>query len=172
MLYVSKSLDLGICIVSIDGDFSKINKTYKSSEFLSKQYPAIAVIPEDRKIFTCDIPVFQGKNSITSLFDTAIQKTKTEWAFVVFAGSVIKKRIDNKLSMYVENKHDVLFPVVNRIYNFIDGSMNGILINKHFYEEVGEFGTGNSLADTKIYWADRALQKGVKFKAIVNACNI
>lgn len=172
MLYVSKSLDLGIGIISIDGDFSKIIKTYKSSVFLTKEYPSIAVIPENRELQDSCIPVYQGKNSITSLFDLAIQKIQNEWAFVVFAGSVIKKKIDVKLSTYVENKNDVLFPVVNRIYNFIDGSMNGILINKSFYDEVGEFGTGNSLQDTKILWADRALQKGVRFKAIVNACNI
>lgn len=172
MLYVPKSLDLGIGIISIDGDFSKITKTYKSSVFLTKEYQSIAVIPENRELQPCCIPVYQGKNSITSLFDLAIQKIQNEWVFVVFAGSVIKKKIDLKLSSYVENKTDVLFPVVNRIYNFIDGSMNGILINKSFYTEVGEFGTGNSLQDTKILWADRALQKGVRFKAIVNACNI
>ena len=50
--------------------------------------------------------------------------------------------------------------------------MNGILINKEFHKEVGIFGSGNNLQDTKVLWAERALTKGVKFKAIVNAANI
>lgn len=172
MLYVSKSLDMEICIICIDGDFSKIKKTQKSAAFLNKDYKIIGIIPENRETEPSDIKIYKGKNCVTSLIDVAIKNVDSEWAFVVFAGSVLKKKIDQKLSQYVENKNDVLFPVVNRIYDFIRGSMNGILINKSFYEKVGEFGSGNNLQDTKILWAARALENGVKFKAIVGACNI
>jgi hypothetical protein len=172
MLYVSKSIDMEICIICIDGDFSKIRKTQKSSCFLTKDYKVIGVIPENREAEPSEIKIYKGGLCVTSLIDVALKNVKSEWAFIVFAGSVIKKKIDLKLSQYVENERDVLFPVVNRIHDFVRGSMNGILINKAFYDKVGEFGSGNDLQDTKILWADRALQNGVKFKAIVGACNI
>lgn len=172
MLYKEKDLDITICIISMDGDFSKIEKTKKTTEFLAKKYPSIGVIPESRQIVPSSLPVYQGGNCVTSMIDQAMHSCLSEWAYIVFAGSVIKKQIDKKLSLYVEAKNDVLFPVVDRIFNFVTGSMNGILLNKEFYNEVGEFGSGNSLQDTKVLWAERALNKGVRFKAIVNACNI
>ena len=172
MLYQEKDLDMTICIISMDGDFSKIEKTKKTSEFLAKKYPVIGVIPESKTVMPASLPVYQGGNCVTSMIDKAMNECKSDWAYIVFAGSVMKKQIDKKLSYYVEKKQDVLFPVVDRIYNFITGSMNGILMNKEFYHEVGEFGSGNSLQDTKVLWAEKALNKGVKFKAIVNACNI
>jgi len=172
MLYREKDLDLTVCIISLDGESGKIEKTRKTSEFLTKNYPCLAVIPESREIIPASCPVYQGGDCVTSMIDKAIQECMTDWSYIVFAGSVIKKNIDKKLGLYVESNRDVLFPVVDRIFNFINGSMNGILINKDFHKEVGAFGSGNNLQDTKVLWADRALTKGVKFKAIVNAANI
>lgn len=171
MLYQEKSLDLTVIILSIDGDSSKIEKTYQSSKFLCDTYQSLAVAPEKKKVTEISCPIYYGGDFVTSLLDTGMCKIKTEWGYCVFAGSIIKKNIDRKLSLYIETEKDVLFPVVNRMWNFIDGSMNGLLINKKFYTEVGEFGSGNSLQNTKLLWAERALNKGVKFKAIVNACN-
>lgn len=171
MLYQEKPLDLTVVVLSIDGEPSKIEKTYHSSKFLCEKYPCIGIIPKDRTTKTLSCPVFNGGDCVTSLIDIGMNHVKSEWAFFVFSGSIIKKKIDKKLSSYVESKQDVLFPVVNRIWNFIDGSMNGLLISKEFYNQVGEFGSGNTLQNTKILWAERALEKGVRFKAIVNACN-
>lgn len=171
MLYQEKHIDFTVVILSIDGDPSKIEKTYQSTKFLCDQYNCIAVIPKDRSVSTVSCQVYNGGDCVTSLIDNGMNKVKTEWALFVFSGSIIKKKIDKKLSLYVETKRDVLFPVVNRMWNFIDGSMNGLLISKEFYGQVGEFGSGNTLQNTKILWAERALEKGVRFKAIVNACN-
>jgi len=171
MLYQEKTLDINVGIICVDGDFSKIEKTKKSTSFLGKDYKCIAVIPDAREKEACSIEVFKGGSCITSMMDVAIKNCVSEWVYIVFAGSIVKKSIDVKLSRYVEGRNDVLFPVVDRIYNWIYGSLNGILINRNFYTEVGEFGSGNSIQDTKILWADRALEKGVRFKAIVNACN-
>ena len=172
MLYCEKDLDITVIIISVDGDYSKIEKIYNSTNFLSKNYKSIALIPDGRSIEPCSCKVYTGGNCITSLIDFGIEKADSEWAYCVFSGSVIKKSIDKKLGKYVETEKDVLFPVVNRIWNFIDGSMNGILINKNFYQSVGKFGSGNTLQNTKLMWAERALEKGVQFKAIVNACNL
>lgn len=174
MYYETKDLNLCVVIVSFTGDVTEIRKTYYSSGLLSRKYPILVVIPDGKTIDheelnITGLPVMNGGDCVTSLFDTGIQNALGEWAYVVFAGSSIRRNIDLKLSRYVEAENNVLFPVVDRIWNFVDGSMNGVLINKNFFNLVGNFGSGNPLKLTKLVWADKAINKGCKFKAIVGA---
>lgn len=177
MYYQAKDLDLCVAIISLNSNLNEIKKTHKRIEFLSKNHPAIVVVPENSNLSVEDInvanvPLFKGGNCITSMFDIAIENSIKPWVYLVFAGTTILQKIDVKLSRYVENESDVLFPVVDRIWNFIDGSINGILINQKFHASVGNFGSGNPLKVTKLNWAERALEKGVNFKAIVGAFSI
>ncbi len=175
MFYQAKDLDMSVAIISIDGNISSILKTQRSMDFLSKDYPSLAIVPENVTLdpeSKVNMPLFQTGNCITSMFDSAISKSTTPWVYLIFAGSTIRKKIDLKLSKYVDCESDVLFPVVDRIWNFIDGSINGILINKNFHKLVGDFGHGNPLKVTKLEWAAKALAKGVQFKAIVGAFSI
>lgn len=177
MFYQAQDLDMCVAIISLDSRVNEIKKTHKRIEFLSKNYPSIIVVPEHSKIDITDInidntPLFRGGNCITSMFDIAIENSMKPWVYLIFAGTTILQKIDVKLSRYVDSEKDVLFPVVDRIWNFVDGSINGILINQKFHASVGHFGSGNPLKVTKLNWADRALQQGVRFKAIVGAFSI
>jgi hypothetical protein len=174
MYYETKDLNLCVVIVSFTGDVAEIRKTYFSAGLLSKKYPVLVVIPDGKtvdleELNITDLPVMNGGNCVTSLFDTGIENCLGDWAYMVFAGTSLRKDMDLKLSRYADHESDVLFPVVDRIWNFVDGSMNGILINKNFFQSVGEFGSGNPLKLTKLIWADKAMAKGCKFKAIVGA---
>lgn len=174
MLYDTQDLDICVVIVSFSGDATEIRKTYFSADLLSKKYPVVVVVPDDKEVDFNElnltgVPVFKGGNCVTSLFDTGILNSLGRWAYLVFAGSSLRKNMDLKLSRYVEADSNVLFPVVDRVWNFVDGSMNGVLINRNFFESVGEFGSGNPLKLTKLIWADKAINAGCKFKAIVGA---
>ena len=116
--------------------------------------------------------IVQGGMCITSMIDAACSHSKTEWVYTVLAGSILKKGIDCKISKYIKSERDVIFPVVDRIWNFVDGSINGLLLNRNFHSEVGELGFGKNLQYTKLIWADKAMQKGANFKGIVGAINI
>ena len=177
MFYQAKDLDLCVAIISLNSNANEIKKTHKRIEFLSKNYPSIVVVPENSnlditEINISDTPLFKGGTCITSMFDIAIENSLCPWVYLIFAGTTILQKIDVKLSRYIESENDVLFPVVDRIWNFIDGSINGILINQNFHAAVGNFGSGNPLKVTKLNWAERALEKGVNFKAIVGAFSI
>ena len=174
MLYQSKDLDICVVILSFTGDVKEITKTYVSADLLNKKHPCIVVGPDSveinfEELNIAGVPVLKGGTCVTSLFDTGITHALNDWAYMVFAGTTIRKNIDLKLSRYVESEKDVLFPVVDRIWNFIDGSMNGVLINKNFFNQIGDFGSGNPLKLTKLDWAGRAVEKGCRFKAIVGA---
>ena len=150
----------------------EIKRTFDSFVNLQFNYKRILCVSEKSEITS---PIFddtvlcKSGNCMTSLIDAACKIAKTEWLFFVFAGSYMPKNIDNKNSRYAQDYRDVVFPVVNRQWNFIDATMNGLLISKQFHEEVGDFGTGNQLDITKLIWADKAMQKGAKFKAVVGA---
>lgn len=168
MLYIPKELDVTLSIISLNAYSYEIQKTANSSVFLTNECEKLAVIPFESKLekpVSC--PVLNGGYCITTMIDTAIKNSKTEWVFNVFAGTMLTKGLDNKYSKFVENYSDILFPVINRVWNFVDGSMNGLLINKKFHQEVGDFGKGNDLKLTKLIWADKVMTKGGKFKGIV-----
>jgi len=172
MLYQSSKLDMTIAILAHEKTMADIKRTFDSFANLQFDYKRILCVSEQSEISS---PIFDNTvlcksgNCMTSLIDAACKIAKTEWLFFVFAGSYMPKNADNKNSKYAQDYKDVVFPVVNRQWNFVDATMNGLLISKQFHEEVGDFGSGNHLDITKLIWADRAIQKGVKFKAIVGA---
>ena len=173
MFYESKKLETTLAIISINSYFYEIQKTINSSAFLTEDCEKLAVIPFECKLEeNVNCPVINGGYCITSMFDTAIKNSKTEWVLLVFAGAYLQKNLDKKYSKYIQSYKDILFPVANRIWNFPEGSMNGIYINKKFHQEVGDFGKGNDLEITKLNWAARAIEKGAKFKAIVGVKNL
>jgi len=173
MLYDSKKLDTTLAIISLNAYFYDIQKTINSSAFLTYECKKIAIIPFETQLEqSIDCQVLNGGYCITSMLDSAIKNAETEWILVVFAGANLQKGLDIKYSRYINTYKDVLFPVANRIWNFPEGSMNGIFINKNFHKEVGDFGKGNDLQITKLIWAAKAIEKGGKFKAIVGVKNL
>ena len=90
-----------------------------------------------------------------------------EWNFVVIAGSWIRMGLDNKCSYFIESEKDILFPIVDRKMNFVDGSINGFLIQKSLFQDIGPFATDHPLEICKLFWAMEAQEKGYKFKAIL-----
>lgn len=172
MLYQSSKLDMTVVVLAHEKPLSEIKRTFDSLTNLQYDYKRILCVSEKSEI---NNPIFDNTtlcktgDSITTSIDAACKLAKTEWLFFVFAGSYLPKNVDNKNSKYAQDYKDVVFPVVNRHWNFVDATMNGLLISKQFHEEVGDFGSGNQLDITKLIWADKAVQKGVKFKAIVGA---
>jgi hypothetical protein len=76
--------------------------------------------------------------------------------------------------MFIKDDKDILFPVIDRKTNFIDGSMNGIIIRKSTFLKVGNFQTqtmqkktANEIELIKTFWALDAIENGCTFKAIV-----
>ena len=77
--------------------------------------------------------------------------------------------MNEKFSFYIGSEKDILFPVANRKYNFIDGTLNGLFINKKTFKEVGEMNDEGSLEFVKAEWAMSAIEYGCKFKAIIGS---
>jgi len=170
MLYDAKKIDMQVFVLCDKSSVKDTQYTVDSCANFVYQYPRTVVISEDTDAKLFSGRGFQticgGKNRLT-MIDFAMQNCNSDWAFFIDSGSKIQNRIDEKNSQYVNEYNNVIFPVFNRIYNFAAASLNGLLLNKKFYQEVGAFGYYDSIEITKLIWADKALAKGVKFKGIV-----
>lgn len=172
MIYFEKDLNLTVGILAANKTFEQIRATYESLGALKFPVQRLVNIPEDQdssELKTRKYNFIQNGKTLTSLIDGLCREAKTEWIYFAFAGRRVQKNIDSKLSLYVNDYKNVIFPVVKRVWNFVDGSMDGLLINKKFHEEVGDFGDADDLEITKLMWAGKAIEKGAKFKAIVGA---
>lgn len=116
----------------------------------------------------------KGGDTITSLMNLGIKKSKADWNVLTFAGSWLRPCIYRKFDLFVKSEKDILFPVVDGKTNFYDGSMNGIILHKKTFEEVGDFNTSpmqksgqNELELIKLFWSFNAIEKGCNFKAII-----
>jgi hypothetical protein len=167
----------GFIILCPEQNTKALKSTVSSITTVYPDHPHIAVAPSTfskEKIAElsqfCEI--VKGKDTITSLLNAGMKKTKSDWNIIVFAGSWLRTSF-YRIFKYAKNDKDILFPVVNRLTNFIDGSMNGIVVHKRTFEEVGPMPTimhkdgGNDLELIKTFWSLDAMSKGCIFKAIL-----
>ena len=109
MIYQDKNLDICVIIISLNASASEIRKTYLSMDLLNRKYPCVVVYPESKELDVGElclnqVPCFKGGNCITSMYDVGIENSLSEWAYLVFSGTVLRKNVDLKLSKYVENE--------------------------------------------------------------------
>jgi len=114
-------------------------------------------------------PVYKGSETISSLINVAMRHAPAEWVFLIMAGTNLRPKLDSKFSFYVISEKDILYPVADYKYNFVDATLNGLFLNRKTFREIGEMQETGPLDIVKLVWAGEALQHGCKFKAIVGS---
>jgi hypothetical protein len=172
-------MDVGFLILGPDRNIAGLINTLSSIKNQTLKEKSIFVVgddanADDMKEFSNYCPSFKGSKTITSLINTGMEFIKSEWACMVFAGSRIPYDIEKKWNSFCKSEVDVLYPLVEKKYNFAEGTFNGVLINKRFFEKVGKFPTDtvpsfglNDFEFAKLIWANNAVNHGVIFKGIL-----
>lgn len=121
-------------------------------------------------------PTFKSGQTITSLINKGIQKTNDGWNMFIMEGAWLPKNINNRYKKWIKKENDILFPIVinydregnpKKIFKeFEDCTLNGILVNKKFFLEVGKL-SENPLVISRRFWSYDAIEKGATFKAIL-----
>lgn len=121
-------------------------------------------------------PTFKSGQTITSLINNGIKNAHDGWNLFVMEGAWIPRNIKDRYSKWIKDEKDILFPIVInydregnpiKIFNtFSDCTLNGILVYKKFFIEVGKL-SENPLKISREFWSFDALEKGAKFKAIL-----
>jgi hypothetical protein len=170
-MYEPKELNVSMAIVAIDRDTNKINETLRHYYDFYTNYKKI-LITNDLKFDYYnkgqEYDIYHSDSfQVLENYDIALRNCKTEWCFLVQAGTYLTKHLIKKLSIFVLNEKDIIFPVKNRIYEFVKNPLNGLLINKNTYNKVGGFGKDNHLDIIKLSWGYNASIEGCKLKAVV-----
>jgi hypothetical protein len=172
-LYKQKDIKCGFIILSPECNVVPLLATINSIKNYYVKSKAICVFPEDCTPKTIEdikhhCPTYMGGKSITSMINCGLTNAPCdEWNFIVIGGSRLTNCLDNKFSYFIENDKDILFPLVNKKMNFVDGTINGMLIQKKAFKDIGEFPEEGSLEMNKSFWGSTAVVKGYKFKAIL-----
>ena len=114
-------------------------------------------------------PTYKGKETITSLINVGMRHAPLDWVFLIFAGTNVRPRLDEKFSFYVGSEKDILFPVAEKKHNFIEATLNGLFMNKKTFKEIGEIADEGKLELIKAEWAMNAIEYGCKFRAFVGS---
>jgi len=172
-------MDVGFIVLCPDRNTASLKNTVGSVRYHTSDRECIAVVPKgtvakELKEFKEICETYKGQDTITSLVNTGMKKTKHEWACLVFGGSRIFPYTERRFLPWIKTDKDVIYPVVEHKFGFVEASFNGVVINKNFFEEVGDFPTAamqkeglNDFEFAKLLWALDAMDKGAKFKGIV-----
>jgi hypothetical protein len=173
-MYSHKNLKCGFVILCPEHNVSLLKCTMKS---IQCRYPNLPMIcATDNSATAADIkemkvicPTFKGKSTFSSLINTGMKNAPAEWNFILCAGVTVDWKMDDRFAYFTESEKDILFPIVEKKTNFVDATLNGLFINKKTWKEVGNMENEGTLEECKILWATKAIEKGVKFKAIAGS---
>jgi len=170
-MYRPKDLNYGFIILCPDSNFALLKSTVSSISIRHPQknffgVTANTISLKEFKDLKNLCPVYKGGLTITSLINAGMEKAKNEWNFLFFAGVSVKTKIDKKFSNFINDEKDILFPIVDGKANFVDATLNGLFINKKTWDRIGPMDSEGPLDIVKLIWAAKAIDHGVKFKAI------
>jgi len=173
-------MEVGFIILCPERNIGGIKNTVGSIRHHCNNRECICITPEDTtaseiKEMKAICPTYKGKDTVTSLINTGVDKIKSEWAFFLFSGSRVMHYLEKRFFKFAQSEKDILFPVIDRKkLDFIEGSFNGILLNVNTFKKIGGFPTAKMFKDdlnefemAKLLWALDAVEYGCKFKGIV-----
>jgi hypothetical protein len=172
-LYQHKPIKVGFVILASEGNVGHLKTTFSSIRYNYPSSSQVVIVPQhitDPVITEMGkmCPCYRASTTITSMINLGMEVTPCEeWNFITIAGSWIRPLLDRKYSYFIENEKDILFPIVERKMNFVDGSINGILVYKGTYHMIGPMDDKNPLEICKLFWAMDAVDKGCRFKAVL-----
>jgi hypothetical protein len=172
--------EMGFVILAPEHNVARIKSTVKSIKANCGQ-PCLCVvgdttskkeIQEIKEICPC----IKGKSTITSLINTGLSKGHPNWNIIVMEGVWIKPTVEKKYYRFQKDIKNIVYPVmiefdrlgkVQKTYShFYDCSLNGVMIHKKLFDEVGEFTDTETLENARILWASAALEKQAKLNGI------
>lgn len=173
-LYQFKELKFGFVILCPEHTVLLLQQTAKS---IANRYPTIPYVcvtddtasKEDLEEMKKVCPTYKARGTYSSLINVGMKHAPAEWNFLVCAGSTMRGNMDQKFSLFVENEKDILYPIAERKCNFVDGTINGIFLNKKTFKQVGDMDENCRWEICKTFWAAEAVELGCRFKAVANS---
>lgn len=173
-MFEIKNLDFGFMLLCPDMNPDVFSNTFKSLKKSHPECPIIGVAPScigadilKKLKAICD--VFKSKeNTITSMMNTGLRNVPSEWGIFIMSGSWVNKNITHKISKFIDNYSDIVFPIFDKITDFRRGAINGLCINRKVFKKVGPFAEIGAIDKCKEEWSIYAYGLcDSKFKAVL-----
>ena len=134
--------------------------------------PCIAMLPKGSPLSLSEemkkiCQVYRGGATYTGLINSGIGKIKTEWAIVIFAGTMVKPNFWRKYSVFLEGEKDIIYPITAGHIDFVSGSLNGLLIHSTTIQLVGKLPEIADINEAKLVWANEAIASGYRLKGLL-----
>ena len=123
-----------------------------------------------------ECPTYRGGTTITSLINSGFKNSKPGWGLIIMEGAWLPRKISERYSRWALDKKDIVYPLmanydrqgipIKILNNFYECTLNGIMIHKEFFDEVGKF-SDNPLEISRFFWSLDAIEKGANFKSIL-----
>lgn len=120
----------------------------------------------------------RGGLTVTSLINKGMEKASDGWNMIVTEGSCIPRGLKRVYGLWARSNRDVLYGVgmthgrdgspAELATSFLDCSLNGIMMRKEFFLEVGKL-SDNPMEVSRCFWILDALEKGAVFKGVLGA---
>lgn len=175
-------IDLGFIILCPNKNIGAIRNTCGSIKHHAWDRDCLAVVGNDATNEEIDemtkyCPIYKGKDTITSLINKGFRHFKHEWGLLLFAGARIPPFLEKKITPFIQNENDIIYPMVvnpEKKYDFVGSSLNGVVINKKFFNKVGKFPETemykigqNDFEMVKTFWSFQALEQNAIFKGVL-----
>lgn len=173
-MHEPKDMDCAFAILSADGNPKHLDLTASSIRRKFERSPIMCVTIQDcREDAMSEMSsicrVVKARNTYSSMITSALSNPQAEWNFILISGSSMRSRMYRKYGCFVSSKRDILYPVVDRKMNFVDGTINGIMFHRDTFSEVGGMLEFQSIEESKMDWGYKAACLGYTFKGIVGA---
>ncbi len=165
--------ELGFIILCPQRNHGGLRCTAQSIQSLFPDSHALSVVGEDAhdselKEFNREVRTVRAGKTITSLMNKGLSESRSKWNFMIMAGTRMKHGVMKKFMYFAKDERCILYPVVDRKWAFDEASINGIMLHKAAFEDIGPFAEKENDIDlVKLFWAMEAIEKGYCFRAIV-----
>src|SRR3990167_10327333 len=151
-------MDIGFLVLCHNNNISHLKNTVASIRRAYSDASCAAVAYDEIKQDNLKemhkiCPTHVGGKSITSLINVGIACVSAEWIMIVMAGTWVRPHMDRKYSLFLKSNKDIFFPIVDKLANFVDATLNGLCIHRDTFKEIGNFSTDNSMEICKLFWA-------------------
>ena len=166
------SFDFGFIILCHNDNIDSLRSTANS---IKNNYPGLPFVgivtskadKEEIVLMKEVCKIYKGGKTYTSLMNKGMRYGYKSWNMFVMAGSFVRHSVDKKIGYFLKDDKDIIFPIIDKKTDFVDCTLNGLLINKKTFNKIGKFEEEESLQMCKLLWANQAMKYGCKFKAIL-----
>lgn len=165
--------NFGFVILCPERNYGGLIATVRSiqAHYPDKPYLCVTVPEADASElseFNGVCPTFVGGDTYTSLINLGVRENKAEWSYIVMAGVHIRAKQLSRYERFCMGKNSVMYPVVDRLWQFDESTLNGLFLHRQAFEEIGPFDeSGDDFQKVRLYWGAEAAAKGYRFISLV-----